>query len=99
MNKTQVHQPWFTGEDSIMRKFLLPFLFLGVAGCQQSYESYEPQQTRDGYNRSSPDYNRPARHDSGDQCTFQTRRGSVAGYKPSGKDRCCVDTRDGPSCQ
>ena len=77
-----------------MRRLLLPLLFLGVIGCEPYSESYEPQQQRrDGYARSSSPY------DAGDQCTFQTRRGPVAGYKPSGKDRCCVDTRSGPSCQ
>ena len=84
-----------------MRKLLLPLLILGVIGCQPYSESYAPQQTRDGYARSSSDgYTRSSsRYASDDQCTFQTRRGPVAGYKPSGKDRCCVDTRDGPSCQ
>jgi hypothetical protein len=32
-------------------------------------------------------------------CRFQTRHGPVAGYKPVGKDRCCVETTNGPSCQ
>ena len=77
-----------------MRKLLLPLLFLGVIGCQPYSESYELQQrTRDGYSPSQ------SRYDADEQCTFQTRRGPVAGYKRSGKDRCCVDTRNGPSCQ
>lgn len=76
-----------------MRKLLLPLLCLGIAGCQPYAESYSPQQTRDGYYRSSTPY------ESADRCTFQTRRGPVTGYRPAGKDRCCVDTRDGPSCQ
>ncbi len=32
-------------------------------------------------------------------CTFQTARGPVAGYVPAGKDRCCIQTSRGPSCQ
>ncbi|TXL70598.1 hypothetical protein FHP25_33645 [Vineibacter terrae] len=32
-------------------------------------------------------------------CRFQTRRGVITGYKPVGKDRCCIETRNGPSCQ
>lgn len=81
-----------------MRKLLLPLLFLGIVGCQPNSESYYPQQPRDGYPSSSR-YDSSPRYDSGNQCTFQTRRGSVAGYRPSGKDRCCIDTREGQSCQ
>jgi len=33
------------------------------------------------------------------QCRFTTRRGSVTGYVPEGKDRCCIETRQGVSCQ
>ncbi len=33
------------------------------------------------------------------QCRFTTRRGSVPGYVPEGKDRCCIETRQGVSCQ
>lgn len=32
-------------------------------------------------------------------CTFNTRRGPVRGYKPEGKDRCCIETSRGVSCQ
>ncbi|HJQ57984.1 MAG TPA: hypothetical protein VJ890_13830 [Vineibacter sp.] len=56
------------------------------------------------YPRSSPGYYgspsgySPA-YDDGGQCTFQTRRGPVIGYQPAGKNRCCIDTSRGPSCQ
>jgi hypothetical protein len=33
------------------------------------------------------------------QCTFRTRRGPVPGYIPPGKDRCCIQTPEGQSCQ
>ncbi|HJQ58078.1 MAG TPA: hypothetical protein VJ890_14305 [Vineibacter sp.] len=36
---------------------------------------------------------------SSGSCTFQSSNGPVAGYKPEGKDRCCIETRRGPSCQ
>ena len=31
-------------------------------------------------------------------CSYPTPNGPVRGYKPQGKDRCCVETRHGPSC-
>ncbi|MBL8675018.1 MAG: hypothetical protein IPK81_10340 [Rhodospirillales bacterium] len=31
-------------------------------------------------------------------CSYPTPRGYVTGYRPEGKDRCCVETRYGPSC-
>jgi hypothetical protein len=82
-----------------MRKLLLPLLFLGIVGCQPISESYNPYQPRDEYYPSSSRFDPSSRYDSSDQCTFQTNRGSMTGYRPSGKNRCCVDTRDGPSCQ
>ncbi|MCW5747556.1 MAG: CVNH domain-containing protein [Alphaproteobacteria bacterium] len=32
-------------------------------------------------------------------CPFTTPRGVIRGYKPAGKDRCCVEMRNGPTCQ
>ena len=82
-----------------MRKILLPLLFLGIVGCQPYSESYDQNRPRVEYYPSSSRFDPSSRYDSSDQCTFQTRHGSMTGYRPSGKDRCCVDTRDGPSCQ
>jgi hypothetical protein len=45
------------------------------------------------------DYGRAPTYEPTGSCTFHTQRGSVTGYKPRGKDRCCVETRNGPSCQ
>ncbi|HJQ58640.1 MAG TPA: hypothetical protein VJ890_17150 [Vineibacter sp.] len=50
---------------------------------------------RDGYGYQSP----PVTYGAGATCTYQTSRGPVAGYKPAGKDRCCIQTSYGPSCQ
>jgi hypothetical protein len=32
-------------------------------------------------------------------CEYPTPNGPITGYKPQGKDRCCVETRYGPSCR
>ena len=45
------------------------------------------------------DYSRAPSYEPTSSCTFQTRRGPVTGYRPAGKDRCCVETTSGPSCQ
>jgi hypothetical protein len=86
-----------------MRKFLvLPLLGLGLVGCMSDGGYYDNPPPRSGYYGSSPGGYYPQSSgwgDDGGQCTFQTRRGPVAGYKPSGKNRCCVETRYGPSCQ
>jgi hypothetical protein len=96
-----------------MRKFaLLPLLAVGIAGCVPDGGYYESPPPRGGYyGTPSGYYPPPSRgyygspsgyspaYDDGGQCTFQTRRGPVVGYKPAGKNRCCIDTRDGPSCQ
>jgi hypothetical protein len=50
------------------------------------------------YGGSSRPYYPRSSHDGG-QCTFQTRRGALPGYRPPGKDRCCIDTPNGRSCQ
>lgn len=58
--------------------------------------------SRDRYNapqRGYGGYGREPTYGSAGSCSFQTPRGPVAGYKPEGKDRCCVETRNGPSCQ
>ena len=65
---------------------------------------------RDGrVDRRDEPYYRSQRHDYDrrggttyrpvDQCRFSTGRGSVRGYVPEGKDRCCIETRQGVSCQ
>ena len=91
-----------------MRKLLvLPLLGLGLVGCLSDGGYYDNPPQRGyyggspGYSGSSPGgyYPQSSGYDDGGQCTFQTRRGPVVGYKPSGKNRCCVDTRNGPSCQ
>lgn len=76
-----------------MRAFLVSLLILTVVGCPPYPGSDQPLQEISGYAGSS------SRYDSNDPCIFQTRHGPVAGYKRSGKDRCCVNTREGPSCQ
>ena len=55
---------------------------------------------RDDRSREDRRYrDRAPSYGSTGSCTFQTARGPVAGYKPEGKDRCCIQTRRGPSCQ
>jgi len=54
---------------------------------------------RDYYPQRRYDYGRAPTYQPTDSCTFQTRRGPVVGYRPAGKDRCCIETRGGPSCQ
>jgi len=58
----------------------------------RDYDSPRPYYGRDYYGRA-PSY------EAAGACTFQTRRGPVTGYRPAGKDRCCIETRSGPSCQ
>ena len=91
-----------------MRKLLvLPLLGLGLVGCLSDGGYYDNPQPRGyyggspGYYGSSPGgyYPQSSGYDDGGQCTFQTRRGPVMGYKPPGKNRCCVETRYGTSCQ
>lgn len=41
---------------------------------------------------------RPYTYGSEGYCSYPTPRGPIQGYKPQGKDRCCVETRYGPSC-
>jgi hypothetical protein len=48
---------------------------------------------RDYYRSRGPTY-QPA-----GSCTFYSRRGPMPGYRPVGKDRCCIETSRGPSCQ
>jgi hypothetical protein len=50
---------------------------------------YDPPR---GYN------GRPYTYGSEGMCAYPTPRGPIMGYKPQGKDRCCVETRNGPSC-
>jgi hypothetical protein len=64
----------------------------GRINQRDRYYSY-PNYDYEGRFRHAPSYGVAGR------CTFQTRRGPVAGYRPEGKDRCCVETRHGPSCQ
>ena len=91
-----------------MRKLvILPLLVVGIVGCVSDGGYYDNPPPRSGYYGSpgyygsSPGgyYPQSSGWDDGGQCTFQTRRGPVVGYKPQGKNRCCVDTRNGPSCQ
>ncbi|MCW5745832.1 MAG: hypothetical protein KIT36_06500 [Alphaproteobacteria bacterium] len=43
-------------------------------------------------------HGRPYTYGSEGYCAYPTPRGPIRGYKPQGKDRCCVETRWGPSC-
>ncbi|HKU99529.1 MAG TPA: hypothetical protein VJR58_29825 [Vineibacter sp.] len=84
-----------------MRWLILPALAAGLVGCVQDRGGYYDG-PRGGYYDPPPRSSYPqSRWDSGggDQCPFRTRRGTVTGYKPQGKDRCCVMTREGESCQ
>lgn len=97
----------------MLRLVAVPFVALGIAGCMPDGGYYDGAPPRAGYygspggsygapgsyGSSSGYYPRSSRWDDGNQCTFRTRRGSVAGYVPQGKNRCCIDTRSGPSCQ
>jgi hypothetical protein len=83
------------------RALLLPLLIVGAAGCVSDDSRYYDSRPRSGYYSGSPyggGYYPQSRY-ADNQCTFQTRRGPVLGYRPPGKDRCCVQTREGPSCQ
>jgi hypothetical protein len=51
---------------------------------------YDPQR---GYN------GRPFTYASEGTCPFPTPHGTITGYKPQGKDRCCIETRNGPTCR
>ncbi|MCW5744927.1 MAG: hypothetical protein KIT36_01830 [Alphaproteobacteria bacterium] len=84
-----------------MRRILLPLILLGVVGCVPDSGYYDGPPPRGGYYGSPSGYYPPPSrsYDSAGQCTFQTRRGPVPGYVPAGKDRCCIETRYGPSCQ
>jgi hypothetical protein len=87
-------------KEGAMRWVILPLLVVGVAGCVQDQGYYDGPPSRGGYYDPPPRYYPQSRWDGGgDRCTFQTRRGPIAGYIPSGKNRCCIDTRDGQSCQ
>ena len=97
------------------KTLILPLLALGMAGCVSDGGYYDNPPSRGYYDNPPPRgyYGSPGYYgsssggyypqssgwDDGGQCTFQTRRGPVMGYKPQGKNRCCVDTRNGPSCQ
>jgi hypothetical protein len=41
---------------------------------------------------------RPYTYGSEGFCPYPTPNGPITGYKPEGKDRCCIETRHGPSC-
>jgi hypothetical protein len=43
-------------------------------------------------------HGRPYTYGVEGMCSYPTPRGPIMGYKPQGKDRCCVETRYGPSC-
>ncbi|HKU94359.1 MAG TPA: hypothetical protein VJR58_03735 [Vineibacter sp.] len=51
------------------------------------------------YRSQRHDYDRGTTYRPVGQCRFATRRGAVTGYVPEGKDRCCIETRQGVSCQ
>ncbi|HEX2890443.1 hypothetical protein [Vineibacter terrae] len=59
---------------------------------------YDWRDRRQQYDRRD-DYGRAPTYEPAGTCTFRTRHGAVTGYKPRGKDRCCIETRNGPSCQ
>jgi hypothetical protein len=90
-----------------MRRAILPVLVLGIVGCVSEGGYYDGPPPSSGYYGRSSGYYGPSRgyypqsrwDGGGNQCTFQTRRGPIAGYQPPGKNRCCIETRYGPSCQ
>ncbi|HEX2889386.1 hypothetical protein [Vineibacter terrae] len=83
-----------------MRWVILPLLAVGMAGCVQDQGYYGgPPPPRGGYYDPPPRYYGGGGYGGGDRCAFQTRRGTVTGYIPSGKNRCCINTREGESCQ
>ncbi|MCW5745811.1 MAG: hypothetical protein KIT36_06390 [Alphaproteobacteria bacterium] len=54
---------------------------------------------RDRYYDPSNGYRgQPYTYNSEGWCAYPTPNGPIRGYKPQGKDRCCVETRHGPSC-
>lgn len=79
-----------------MRWVILSLLATGLAGCVQDRGYYDGG-SRGGY--YDPPRSYPQSRYNDDQCAFRTRRGTVAGYKPEGKNRCCINTREGESCQ
>lgn len=77
-----------------MRWVILSLLATGLAGCVQDGGYYDGP--RGGYDTPR---SYPQSRWNDDQCPFRTRRGTIAGYKPEGKNRCCINTREGESCQ
>jgi hypothetical protein len=70
------------------------------------YYYYGRDRDRDWYRYRGRNYDRrdyyrgaPTTYQPAGACTFYSRRGPRPGYRPVGKDRCCIETSRGPSCQ
>ncbi len=70
--------------------------YTGPSGYSSPYAPYYSPTPERRYAHS---YGYGYRGGRSGQCTFQTRRGPVPGYVPEGKNRCCIQTREGQSCQ